>query len=326
LLDKKTIPLLKGSRNLLAFSGGGDSTALFHLLLDEDIEFDIVHVNYHTRPQSLQEALYAKKLAKKHNKRAYLFDAPLIERNFEAQAREIRYSFFLTCIEQNGYDNLLSAHHLGDRLEWFLMQLSKGAGVYELMGMREIEKRKSYTLIRPLLHVSKDELLIYLKSREIEYFEDESNMDESFRRNYFRHNFSEPLLKKFSCGIKKSFEYLEEDTQIDEIEILHVNELSYFKTLKNRRQNILHVDRILKERGFIIRQGDREILKSEDEHIVGRRYVVAQTPRYTFIAPFVKKSMTKEFKEQCRKLQIPKKLRPYLSDNEELFKLLSSLL
>jgi tRNA(Ile)-lysidine synthase len=207
-----------------------------------------------------------------------------------------------------------------------LMQFCKGAGCAELAGMNAIESRGKYTLLRPLLHLEKQELLSYLNANNLNYFEDESNKDEKYKRNEFRHNYAKPLLDKYLSGIKKSFEYLDEDTQIDDIEILHVNELSYFKTLKNRRQNILHVDRILKERGFIIRQGDREILKSEDEHIVGRRYVVAQTPRYTFIAPFVKKSMTKEFKEQCRKLQIPKKLRPYLSDNEELFKLLSSLL
>ncbi len=326
MLDKNCLSYLRNSRNLLALSSGGDSTALFHLLVDEDIDFDIVHVNYHTRKQSDDEASYALKLAKKHHKKAYMYNSPSIEKNFEASAREIRYNFFLTCINENGYDNLLTAHHLGDRLEWFLMQLSKGAGIYELAGMKAIEKRDNYTLIRPLLHVSKDELLFYLKKRKILYFEDESNTDESFKRNYFRHNFSEPLLKEFSKGIKKSFKYLDEDTKLEDIKVLHVNKLSYFKTLKNRRHNILHVDKILKERGFIIRQGDKEILKTQDTHIVGRKYIVAITDTYTFIAPYNKQTMDKEFKERCRKLKIPEKLRSYLFTDKASFELVFSLL
>ena len=66
MLDSNTLPLLREGRNLLAFSSGGDSTALFHLLLDAKIDFDIVHVNYHTRIQSDGEARYAQKLAHKY--------------------------------------------------------------------------------------------------------------------------------------------------------------------------------------------------------------------------------------------------------------------
>jgi tRNA(Ile)-lysidine synthase len=157
---------LKSSKNLLAFSAGVDSTALFFLLLESDIKFDIAIVNYNLRTQSKLEVQYAKDLAKKYNKKIFIKEIDknevdkIKQNNFEAKAREIRYDFFLTCIDENSYDTLLMAHHLGDRLEWFLMQLSKGAGLYELAGMKSVEKRDSYSLIRPLLHVSKDELKI----------------------------------------------------------------------------------------------------------------------------------------------------------------------
>ncbi len=326
MLDTTTLPLLRSSRNLLAFSAGGDSTALFHLLLDAQIDFDIVHVNYHTRSQSDDEALYAQKLAKKYNKKIYLYDAPSLTCNFEAKAREIRYNFFDECIKMYHYETLLTAHHLGDRLEWFLMQLTKGAGLYELMGMKNREIRNNYTLIRPLLHVSKDALLSYLRERKILWFEDESNEDESYRRNYFRHNFSEPLLKEFSSQIAKSFQFLDEDAYLEDIKILHVRELSYFKTLAHSRHTLLHVDKILKKRGFIMRQGDKETLKSQNSHIVGRKYSVAITDKYTFSAPFVQMTMSKEFKEKCRKLKIPEKLRAYLFSDEASFERVASLL
>ncbi|MCH3852693.1 tRNA lysidine(34) synthetase TilS, partial [Campylobacter jejuni] len=81
------------------------------------------------------------------------------------------------CLEQN-YSNLILAHHLNDQLEWFLMQLSRGAGLAEILGMQECEKRSNYTLLRPLLFMSKDEILSYLKENDIFYFQDESNENE----------------------------------------------------------------------------------------------------------------------------------------------------
>ncbi|MEA3522466.1 MAG: tRNA lysidine(34) synthetase TilS [Campylobacterota bacterium] len=326
MLDTSTLPLLRKSRNLLAFSGGGDSTALFYLLCDAKIDFDIIHVNYHTRAQCADEASYAQSLAEKYSKKIYLYDAPPLSCNFEAEARKIRYDFFHQCIYEHKYDLLLTAHQLGDRLEWFLMQLSKGAGLYELMGMKNIEQRDHHILVRPLLHVNKEELLNYLNKREILWFEDESNTDERYRRNYFRHNFSEPLLKKFSPQIAKSFRYLDEDATITDIEALHVKELSYFKTLSNPRHNLYHIDKILKKRGFIMRQGDKEILKTKSSHVVGRKYSVCVTKHYTFIAPYSHSIMTKAFKEACRKLKIPEKLRTYLSTDAVSFDKVVSLL
>ncbi|MEA1919422.1 MAG: tRNA lysidine(34) synthetase TilS [Campylobacterota bacterium] len=326
MLDSDALKILRESRNLLAFSGGLDSTALFHLLIDAEIPFDIVHVNYHTRQQSDDEAIHAKELALTHHKRAYLYDSTPITSNFEAQARKIRYQFFDTCITENHYDTLLTAHQLGDRLEWFLMQLSKGAGLYELMGMKSIDVREHYTLIRPLLHVNKEALKTYLLDKEVLWFEDESNHDERYKRNYFRHHFSDPLLAEFSQGLAKSFHYLDEDAKLPTIKAVHVKQLSYFKSSQERRHNLVHVDTILKQRGFIMRQGDKEILKSETSHVVGRKYSVCITDNYTFIAPYAHVDMPKIFKEKCRTLRIPKILRPYLFDESAAFESVASLL
>jgi len=114
-------------------------------------------------------------------------------------------------LNRYNYENLITAHHLGDRFEWMLMQFCKGSGCAELAGMQEISKRGNYSLIRPLLHLDKQELLHFLQENRIKYFEDETNFDEDIKRNSFRHNYSSPLLKKYLNGIKKSFEYLDED-------------------------------------------------------------------------------------------------------------------
>ncbi|MBN2782956.1 MAG: tRNA lysidine(34) synthetase TilS, partial [Campylobacterales bacterium] len=115
MLKQNLLPHLQDKKNLLAFSAGGDSTALFFLLLDANIDFDIAIVDYGVREQSKDEVAYAKELCIRYNKTCHHHEAKEIEKNFEASARAIRYDFFHKIIDEFGYKNLLTAHHLGDR-------------------------------------------------------------------------------------------------------------------------------------------------------------------------------------------------------------------
>jgi tRNA(Ile)-lysidine synthase len=329
MLNKKALPLLLEGKNLLAFSGGVDSSALFFLLKQKNIPFDLAIVNYQTREQSLQEVAYAHALAKEFGKACFVLDAKLDDQNFEASARNVRYEFFEKLIKEHRYTNLITAHQLDDRLEWLLMQLSKGAGLYELLGTHVIERRETYRLVRPLLETTKAEIRSYLRDNDINYFEDESNSDEKYKRNFFRHDIAAPLLEKYSSGIKKSFAYLNEDLNElmeQEIELQSIQALHYFKRPASRRSAIITIDRILKEQGFLMRQGDKEALKTEAQQVVGREYVVSFNTYYCFIAPYLAYDMSKQFKEKCRLLNVPRKLRPYLYKNEDAFDVIVSLL
>ena len=133
---------LKEKKNLLAFSAGVDSSALFFLLIQNSIVFDIALVNYGTRENSDKEELHAKILAKKYNLTYYTIKAPKYTTNFEKNARDFRYDFFEDLIEKHDYDNLLTAHQLNDQLEWLLMRLTKGAGTSELIGLEPVSKRR----------------------------------------------------------------------------------------------------------------------------------------------------------------------------------------
>ncbi|PHQ65521.1 MAG: tRNA(Ile)-lysidine synthetase, partial [Sulfurimonas sp.] len=90
MLETSLLEVLRDKKNLLAFSGGADSTALFFLLLKQNIKFDIAIVNYNQRAQSIEEVKYAKELASKHNLECHTLVAPIISKNFESKAREIR--------------------------------------------------------------------------------------------------------------------------------------------------------------------------------------------------------------------------------------------
>lgn len=131
---------LRGAKNLLAFSGGVDSSCLFFLLLREKINFDLAIVNYGVRKSAKDELKYAKKLAKKYGKKIFILDSPKITRNFESEARRVRYAFFERIILAHNYENLILAHQLNDRFEWLLMQLTKGCGLNSLLGFKSIEE------------------------------------------------------------------------------------------------------------------------------------------------------------------------------------------
>ena len=330
MLENSSLNSLKGKKNLLAFSAGVDSTALFFLLLKHHIKFDIAIVNYKVRKQSEQEVLYAKELASIHNLVCYTYDAPKLEKNFEAAAREIRYDFFEEIITAHNYENLITAHHLGDRFEWMLMQFCKGAGCAEIAGMVKEQRRGFYTLIRPLLHLDKKELIAFLKAEQIRYFEDETNLDEDIKRNSFRHNYSAPLLDKYLSGIKKSFDYLDEDreTLIPDIEIKTIDDFAYFISSKDTRADIFTIDKYLKSLGYMPSAKERELLKSEATAILGRKFIINQDSGYVFIVPYVKEKvqLPKEFKEECRVLKVEPKLRPYLYQNKEVFLKIKDLL
>jgi len=92
LLNKYTY-LLTQSKNLLAFSAGVDSSALFFLLLDNNIPFDIALVNYGTRENSDKEEAHAQALADKYNLICYAVKAPKFTSHFEKNARDSLYLF-----------------------------------------------------------------------------------------------------------------------------------------------------------------------------------------------------------------------------------------
>lgn len=319
MIKTATKELLQNSKNLLAFSAGVDSSALFFLLLDANIPFDIAIVDYDLRAQSKEEVNYATVLAKEYKKECFIKEASGITKNFEAKAREIRYTFFQEIIQEHHYENLLTAHHLGDRLEWFLMQFCKGAGCAELSGMQEIEQHENFKLIRPLLDLDKSDLLNYLNENNLKYFLDESNEDEKYTRNSFRKHYAQPLLQKYKAGIKKSFEYIDQDKKIliKECEIKKINSFASFLA-HERRSDIYHIDKYLKSIGHIMTQDEKKLLQQQKSVVIGRKFIVTAFQDYICIAPYItKKTLSKAFKEKMRSLGVDPKLRPYLAEDPE---------
>jgi tRNA(Ile)-lysidine synthase len=310
--------LLLERRNLLAFSAGVDSSALFFLLVDYGIPFDIALVNYSTRVQSDAEEAHAHALAKQYGKQCYTIRAPKFENNFEKQARDFRYRFFEKLIIEHRYDHLLTAHQLDDQLEWFLMRLAKGAGVNELIGMESIQMRAHYTLIRPLLAYPKERLLGYLHDHDHPYFVDESNDSEAHERNRFRQQFARPFMQAHSEGIAKSFEYLTQDkrTLASLYETRYAHEALRILRLHHPDAKVRACDQTLKAMGYLLTAAARKEIKDHDSLVIANSWAIEYQDNTLFIAPYHTTDMPKDFKEQCRIHRIPPKIRPYLYDTK----------
>ena len=253
-------------KNLLAFSGGSDSVALFFLLMQNGVDFDIAIVDYALREQSEEEVRYALNLAKKHNKQCFVKKSPKIKTNFEANARSVRYEFFEELIAKYGYENLLLAHHFNDKVEWFFMQLSKGAGLGSMLGFEGVEKREKglikkgvkYHIIRPMIWIQKGEILDFCKANGITFFSDCSNFDSAYKRNFMRLHFVNDFVKNFSKGVRHSFALLEGEKNA--LYAGRVKDFGGFCIIEARNvlEALHHIDKYAKQNGYVISSKQRD--------------------------------------------------------------------
>lgn len=314
-LSARTQETLRGAKNLLAYSAGSDSNALFYTLLSYGIEFDIALVNYKTRKESDVEESYAKELAKRFNKQCFTLTCKLKNQNFEHFARVKRYEFFEQIMQQHHYKNLLTAHHLNDRLEWFFMQLGKGAGLVEMLGFEEIQEKNDYFIIRPFLETSKEEIELFLHVNNIKHFLDSSNEANRYKRNHIRHHYANSFLKEYKAGVLQSFQYLQEDVQrLKPKTKLHLKKLYILLKHEDDLLNIRGIDKVVKQLGYLLSKAQREEILRTKDCVIGKKIVVSFDEEYIFLAPFSKTKMEKNFKELCRINKIPQKIRAYLVD------------
>lgn len=320
----KNIEFLRNKKNLLAFSGGTDSSALFNALVSENIEFDIIIVNYNTRTTSFEETMFARDLTTAHNKMCFT-KSVLIEKNsnFEKEARDVRHSFFEETIKEYRYDNLITGHNLNDKMEWFLMQMTRGAGIRELFGMEPISAKEIdntgiyYNIVRPLIATPKEEIISYLEINKLKHFFDESNEDQKYTRNKFRANYVSKLVSEYSTGISKTFDILEKEVDCLDVKLEYIEKTEDYAVVKAEDYNFVAIGSLLlKKYGYVMSGPQRESLHTLCELVVTigempciisyRSNSLTFTPYVTGIV------MTNEFKEKMRKALVHPKHRGYL--------------
>ena len=314
MISQNVLDRLSAGANLLAFSHGIDSTALFYILQEAGVKFDLAIVDHNAREQSKFEVESAKELASKFGKKIYIKSVNLGKPNFEKNAREARYEFFGEICQKFGYENLILAHQFDDKFEWFLMQLGKGAGLKELFSMSELEKREHFWLVRPLLNLRKKELQNYLDERGLRYFIDETNLEGKLKRSFVRLNFSEPFLDEYFSGVKKSFEFLEADRQNLLPNITKIDDEIFI--IKNDSNVVRGVDMAAKELNVLLSKAQKDELKAnlakQTSVVLSGKIAVGYANEFVLVTPFCKAVMPKTFKEKARILKLPAINRGYL--------------
>lgn len=203
--------LRPGTKILIACSGGPDSVALVWALKrfvpPLPHRFHIGHVNHKLRGRdSKQDERFVRELAKQVKWPFHSVQRPILRRttgNLEEIAREKRYAALALMAKESGCSAILTAHTLDDQTETVLMNLIRGAGPDGLSGMEPLRalENSQIQLGRPLLQVSKAELMDWLKRSKWRYRTDKSNVNPVFLRNWLRMNVI-PKLEKKAPGFK----------------------------------------------------------------------------------------------------------------------------
>lgn len=176
----------------VAVSGGADSLALVLQAAEELAVFGrrivALTVNHGLRPSAAQEAEYVGEVMRGHNIEHHILEwkGQKPATGVEEAARQARYELLSEWCGKNGVRVLLTAHHLRDQAETFLMRLQRGSGLEGLCCMREKSERNGLIILRPFLHTNPEEMREYLRKKNIRWVEDESNDDEKYLRNRIR--------------------------------------------------------------------------------------------------------------------------------------------
>ena len=207
-------PLSPGARYLIGVSGGRDSVALLHWLVECGYNKLIVcHLNHRLRGRSSRaDAIFVQKLAAKYDVDLALgaIDVRALavrtKQSIETAARDARYKFFAQVAKRRRCRTIFLGHHADDLVETFLLNLFRGAGPGGLSAMRGVSIRKidyvKLQIVRPLLGVSREQIDDYVRKHRLKFREDASNKNLAPLRNRIRHRIIPEIEKQLGRNVR----------------------------------------------------------------------------------------------------------------------------
>lgn len=203
-----------GDRVIVGLSGGPDSMVLLDVLcsLQKGYQLTLVpaHLNHGFRGEEAEADLrFCEEAAAGYGLRLVSESADLpsmiAEKNLspQAAARDTRYDFFFRAAKAHEASKIALGHHADDQAETFLMRLLRGAGT---RGLRGIPVRREPGIIRPLLHVTREEILNYLKEKGIAFRQDSSNKKAVYLRNRIRQELLPLLVSEYNPNLVADLE------------------------------------------------------------------------------------------------------------------------
>lgn len=191
---------------LIALSGGADSVALLLMMLEKGEAEAAAHCNFHLRgEESNRDEAFVRELCREHGVQLFVrhFDtaveAARTGESLEMAARRLRYAWFDELCTEHGFSGVAVAHHMDDNAETVLLNLVRGTGLRGLCGMAA----ERNGVVRPLLRLSRKDIMRYLEERHQPYVTDSTNTDTAYRRNFIRHRVM-PLLAEMNPQVVAS--------------------------------------------------------------------------------------------------------------------------
>ena len=195
-------PFLIDKNIVIALSGGIDSVVLLHFLNSHyPGNIRAVHINHNLSKHSKDWSLFCKELCHKQGVEFKSIDINIkSSSNVEENARKKRYNSLKSELSKN--EVLCTAHHQEDQSETFLLQLFRGSGVAGLASMPKMKSFADAFLYRPFLNISKQLIVDYATKYNLDWVEDDSNINLNFKRNLLRLEFIPKLESGFEGVIK----------------------------------------------------------------------------------------------------------------------------
>lgn len=195
--------LSKEGKYLVALSGGADSVTLLLMLQDMGYHTEACHCNFHLRgEESDRDEQFCIDLCQKKGIPLHRihFDtktyAEVHKVSIEMAARDLRYKYFAQLKKDVEADGICVAHHQDDSVETLLINLIRGTGIKGLTGIAP----KNGDILRPLLCISRKDILEYLKEKVQDYVTDSTNLEDDVVRNKIRLNII-PMLKEINPAV-----------------------------------------------------------------------------------------------------------------------------
>jgi tRNA(Ile)-lysidine synthase len=222
---------LRGARLVVAVSGGVDSVVLLQLLhqLAPELgcKLSVAHLNHRLRGRAAAaDAAFVERVARKLGLPCDVGSADVnsLARqeniSIEMAARKARHAFLAQCAHRRRARFIALAHHADDQVELFFLRLMRGASGEGMGGMRRLSPspvRSSVTLWRPLLDLSKAELLAWAQSQQISFREDATNHDLDMERNWLRQELLPRLQARqpgFSAAVLRTMEVVGAEAEL----------------------------------------------------------------------------------------------------------------
>ena len=213
-----------GQRLGVAVSGGPDSVLLLHFMTtlarEGGLTLAVVHFNHHLRgAESDGDEALVRNLAKSlqidflRGEAEVRREARERRRNLEAVARELRYRYFFSLVEQGRLDRVATAHTANDQAETVLMRLLRGTGTRGMGGIYPVLEGK---VVRPFLGLTRAEVMQEIAARELPYRVDSSNLDVRLQRNKVRMELLPLLAKEYNPEIFSLLKQLADRSRDDE--------------------------------------------------------------------------------------------------------------